>query len=357
MTFFESLKKYSSGEISYRELKDSDDDGFVYDVRDNKESPNKSIIILRFTEDEFFSLFSSEFFSDNYNNQYYIRVALNHRYYDNVFIDSYWGDEEWKEGYILATIDEENKKLLIDILKLIAPSYIKDVTDTNNYGADYSSIANLLSSNFERYCNDITYEYASLYDDTLVKGMRDFILKEFCDPFRGDMIIESSCGTQYYTSVRNLIYLYTLYGDENDCLEILLKKIIGKNSKDYDYDLGEDYYDYYDNRNWDNESFQRVVKSKFESILEDILDNFEPETLKKNSEIYDYLSSKNIEFDKYYKLPTEKFFGENKNIRYMISEVKDGKIFIKFDFRKSFSLTLEQFKNFLYHPDLFGIEN
>ena len=57
MSFLESLKAFSNGEINSRQLRDEDDDDLIYDVRVNQKDLNKSIIVLRFTEDEYFSLF------------------------------------------------------------------------------------------------------------------------------------------------------------------------------------------------------------------------------------------------------------------------------------------------------------
>jgi hypothetical protein len=354
MSFLESLKAFSNGEINSRQLKYDDDDDLIYDVRVNQKDLNKSIIVLRFTEDEYFSLFM-DLDDDNNNNSYYIRVALNSRYYDNVFVDSYWAEEEWNEGYILSMINDENKKILTDILRYIAPSLIKDVS-----GREYKDISNVLESNFEYLTDDMTYEYASLYDETLVLGLRDFIKSNFCNPFKSEMVIESSCGESYYTSVRNLLFLYDNYGDNNDGIKDLLIKIIKQNNKTFEYDLGEDYYDYWSFENWPDERFQNYMKDKLEKMLEKIVDDISPEVLEKNSEINNFLYSKNIRYDEYRRLPAEKFFGDkNVTINYKVTSVSDGKIEVLVQsarYFKKFKITLEQFKNFLYHPTLFGDE-
>ena len=355
MSFLESLKAFSNGEINSRQLRDEDDDDLIYDVRVNQKDLNKSIIVLRFTEDEYFSLFMD--LDDNTNNSFYIRVALNSRYYDNIFVDSYWAEEEWNEGYILNSINDENKKILTDILRYIAPSLINDIS-----GREYKDISNVLESNFEYLTGDITYEYASLYDETLVSGLRDYVKSNFCNPFKSEMVIESSCGERYYTSVRNLLFLYDNYGDNNDGIKELLINIIKQNNKTFEHDLGEDYYDYWSWENWPDERFQNYMKDKLEKMLEKIVDDTPPEILEKNSEINDFLYSKNIRYDEFYKLPSEKFFGdENKSARYKILSVSDGKIEVLvisggFNSTKKFKITLEQFKNFLYHPTLFGDE-
>ena len=48
-------------------------------------------------------------------------------------------------------------------------------------------------------------------------------------------------------------------GDNNDGIKELLINIIKQNNKTFEYDLGEDYYDYWSWENWPDERFQNYI--------------------------------------------------------------------------------------------------
>jgi hypothetical protein len=90
-------------------------------------------------------------------------------------------DSEWDEGYIIDKFNDENTKLLREILKYILPTYVNaDLSD------DYevkSTIAKTLQKMFDRETSDISYEYQSEMDRAAEIGTRNTIESELCDYF------------------------------------------------------------------------------------------------------------------------------------------------------------------------------
>ena len=134
------------------------------------------------------------------------------------------------------------------------------------------------------------------------------------------------------------------------------KEFIKKNNLEIDEDLWDDYYNYYDHKNFDDVTWQRLVSRYLDSIEEIIEDGDFVEEIGKNIEVLDFLEKNNIETGRYNSFPYEKTFGKSSNKKYVINSIENGKLMVTFmnlGDNQKMTMNLENFKTFLYHPELF----
>jgi hypothetical protein len=318
----------------------------------SKRDRGKSILELYFTEEEFLQIFIDD--NDHTNNSFLIRAALGGNYYGYLFVDEYYESEStWLEGYIFNYFNDENKKLVKEILKLSRPSLM----DIDLDGPDADEVGKFFYSFFSDEAGDIGSNYASEYDSALVKGLKDYILKHVCNPFKMFNLIEKSCAEKYYTTVNNFLKVWNLSdSDEQDDVMEMLKNLASKYDLGIEGDLYEDYHSYWDSSYFDEVSFNRNTNTVLERLKDKLIDEFDEFSLKENTKILDKLSNYGYKFDKRYSFPKEKNFGEKSNLTFEFKEVSDGevKIMLYDGIKTTYGwYDYEELINFLFHPELF----
>jgi hypothetical protein len=333
-------------EIDRWKLRDADD-CFSTAVF-NQKNPGKSMIELSFDESEFFDFFE---FTDGDLDKKILTSLFGGRYggYGYEIYDSSWGYEEWKEGYILRNINDENQELLKKIITIASPSILSFKEDEYKY---YQSISKFLSDNFSRESGNITDNYLEQLNEGADKKIKNLAISELGDPFRnyGVIVKGNKYFRNYVTTVSILMSLYSLTGtDKNKSIKELFEKLgksLDLNVGSYD-EVGREAYEI------DEESFNDVVKTNLEKVLEEIEENPEKyEGTRKYGEILQSLDKMGYEIGRYYSLPYDnkknfRIDGINKENLRIILSYNDGKGFE----RRTYSL--EEFNNFLQSPELF----
>jgi hypothetical protein len=144
-----------------------------------------------------------------------------------------------------------------------------------------------------------------------------------------------------------------------------LKDYINEENLWLEYDLGEDYYDYYNHKNFDDVTFQRDVERQLDKIIDKIDEDIDDDVLKKHVELYNFIKQKGYVFGRFYNFPEEKTFGKNTNNNmFKFDKLEDGKVNVSYRISSTryyntanFKLDIDQLKNFLYHPELFSDGN
>jgi hypothetical protein len=141
----------------------------------------------------------------------------------------------------------------------------------------------------------------------------------------------------------------------------MFKNFVQQNDLEIDEDLYDDYYSYYDEKNFDNEGFQREVNRILERLKDRVLEDFEEGHLIEYQKLYDLVKKSGVRIKQWNKFPKEKGFGNELPSMFKIDDFSDGKIIVDYSKTGNFggnniqtmSMNFEDFKNFLYHPELF----
>ena len=311
-------------------------DELIFNVRDN------GIISLKFENDEqYFRLF------DLSDDDIWFLNHLYSSYSDLELFDSYRAEEDWNEGYVFPYFDNENKELMEEIKRLVAPNLnLEDDSQVIEF-------CRLLNDLFSKRVDYIIGDYEVEMDSGMKNSMEKEINKELCDIFLENGIHNTQgCFYKYMTTVDNLIKLYDKYGEKNSDLFTLLKKVGHDKSVDGDY--WNNMYDYMGTNEFDSTSFNRSVKYQLESIISDMEDDDKFANLDEYKKIVSLIGKK-FKYNVWYGRPKD----ENKMMFKVIRvNPENNKIEVEYkakgtmDFKKG-NYDLEQFNNFLYHPELF----
>jgi len=324
------------------------DDCFGHAVFNSK-TPGKSMINLLFDESEFFGFFK---FSEGDDDKGILESIFGSRYggyYGYDIYDSDTIDYDWKEGYILRNINDENEQLLTKIVTIVSPALLKFKDDQDKY---YESVSKFLDDNFSGEAENMKDEYKDLLNNGADEKIKKFAISDIGDPFRdyGVIVKGDKYFSNYVTTVNVLLALYGMTGvDKNASIKDLFEKLgksLDLNIGNYN-EIGRESYEI------DEEKWNDVVKSNLEEILEYIEENPEQfEGTKKYGEILQAIDNMGYNMGEMYPLPFD-----NKK-RFRIEDVNKDNYrinLIHFDGIKGEkrSYSLEEFNNYLQSPELF----
>ena len=164
-------------------------DELIFNVRDN------GIISLKFENDEqYFRLF------DLSDDDIWFLNNLYSSYSNLELFDNYRAEEDWNEGYVFPYFDNENKELMEEIKRLVAPNL--------NLQDDSQAIefCRLLNDLFSKRVDYIIGDYEVEMDSGMKNSMEKEINKELCDIFLENGINNTQgCFYKYMTSVHAII--------------------------------------------------------------------------------------------------------------------------------------------------------
>jgi hypothetical protein len=303
------------------------------------------MIELHFDESEFFEFFKFKNGSDDRNVLNYI---FNGAYGYEIYNDD-WSYYEWKEGYILKMINDENEKLLNKIINYVSPDILQyQKNDTDKY---FQNAADFLYDNFYSEISSIIDNLQEELNENSENSIKEAAIEDIGDPFNdfGIFVKGDTYFNTYMTTVTILLRLFELYGEVNFTLPELFEKL----GNDLNYRIGNYYEIGRDTYDFNQEKFQETVKESFDKILEEIFDDPEKyEGARKYDEVLQTLNKMGYEIGKFYKLPY------NKSDSFRIRDVNKENLRITLDHFigdegtvKSYSL--EEFNNFLNSPELF----
>lgn len=228
-------------------------DKIIGEIKFNSSSPNNSIVVIEFNDDEdFLNIFDLDS-DDVYEWRYYMSD------YSNVDYDTYRYTEDWEEGdFFQYAFDDQNKEKLINIVRTFFPSV--DPSDTKKI----SGLANEIDSNV---VDRIVDEYASEWENCIYNNSRDEIRSELDNPFVKFGIKQKALAYKYEATVGVLLTWYKQLKSEDVDLGGLLKELIDKFDKNYRGNWAELRYNG-DCPDWDNERYQSYVSDQLDKIIE-----------------------------------------------------------------------------------------
>jgi hypothetical protein len=330
------LSKIVRGEeVSAREMENADD--AIYDFKYSTKNPFKSLVTLRFDEEDYIGLFNP---SDE-DMWYYNNITSSYNSYE--WEDDYQAKQDFAEGYLLAFFNDENLIKVKQILSIIEPSSVPLETDDQK-----SSAGEKLLDMFNREIDDIVSDYVAEMNQCKTRAFIKTMNDTLCNPFFNYGIFTKYCFREYFTSVNLLVSLYDSMGDKTLTISELLFKIGSEmNLADWAEYMYETQCD-----DFDEESFDKYTSDNLDKILEKLEDESQYVDIYEYSELYKRLDSKYKINNRYETKSGREFFyrginPENNRILVQVFKKEDG------GGLEDRSYTEEEFNNFLVSPELF----
>ena len=315
--------------------------------RDNEENVTLNLD-FNGRNNDYFDLFD---WNEGDGDRMYLDIALS-SYSMGDFFDSYYAEEEWKDGYMYPYFDDEQMKRLQTYMKIINPKLYECTLGLKEYGNDDCKIkvSEFLSKTFDNAVDNITSEYTYDMNADTEQGITEYLKKYYSDMFAQYGL--PMTGTFYKKTVKldDLIKAYQKYNPKfNLSIYGLLKKIITVENIDAPQ-IADNIYEF---RNSDYEY------SSTYNAIEKLLDTME-ETINENENItgdyidhYDFIK-KLGGFDKWFVMPGDDRYNlkisdldmEDDRVTFAINTVGKGDM-------KKMRLPFEKFKDFIYNLQLF----
>ncbi len=319
-------------------------DNLIGGFRFNKNNPGNSKITIKFDDTEdYLKLFDI----DEYDIRF-IESLVGSGYYgsDEQFYSYDMSNEDWKQGYLLRDFNEKNLAKVKEIIQMLSPELLNKTDD--DY---YEGVSKLLMDNFEGEIDYITSKYAQLRNDCSAETARNEIVGELENPFMNFGIFEVSQFYKYVTTINVLLGLFNMSGKKNGGIRDVFEYL----GKDKNFGPYEEYRFEYGCDDFDNESFQNEVERNLDKISEKLEDSNIFVDIDEYRKILNTITPK-YEFRRSYPLPKDK----TKTFSIISIDPKTNKILVQYNNYKGLqgkqerrNLSLEEFNNFLYHPELF----
>lgn len=338
--FLKTLRDFVRGRVSSGDLEDSDD--AILNVKDGNPL-GQSIITIDFGSDE--KVYNAMDLSDD---DIWFLNAMNSYYSDYNFMDSYQVESDFKDGYtVYQDLDKENREKIKQIASIIIPNKEYDIE-----GEDYRiELSKTLLDLFERQMDYILGEYHSEKENEMQTTAKKGISKEMGDFFESIGFSVKRPYDELNTTAANLLMWAARLNIQKIDAISLFNRIVEFNGTGRLGGWYENTYEFQDDENFDNISFNRNAGRELDNIIE---------KLESDNNIQDFLDfRKRIESK--YKMNTWYALPKDKEIKFKVfgfdrENMKvDVQITANFKGSKSFSLSEEGFKNLLYQPELFDI--
>ena len=343
-----ALRNFSKGKITTNDLFDMDET--IDDIR-VRNPLGQSLITIKLGEKEKFL----EEIGLSTDDAWFRDVIMSSYGNGFEFTDSYTMNEDFNEGYIFEyDLNEENTQTLKGIAgRLISNEKVN--LDDDEYR---KKLHGLMLDIFPREIDYIISDYSIEKDNEMNQVAKESIKGEFDDKL-DEMGIDLS-----YDMDEATITLADLFSEAlqlnlfNSSAQEMVTKII---SNKLGSDVGgwyENNYEYRDQSKFDTESFNRTVENQFEKIIEKMDEDSDSEyTIKDYIEFRARVLNK-FKMKTWYETPKDKdiifsikdFEPENMSI---ILTIKDRGTQVL----KDIKLDEENFKQFLYQPSLFKLED
>jgi hypothetical protein len=316
----------------------------------NRDNEDNVTLNLDFNgrDNDYFDLFE---WNEGDGDRMYLDISLS-SYGTGEIFDSYYGEEEWKEGYMYSYFDDEQMKRLQTYMKIINPKLYECTLGLKEYGNDDCKIkvSEFLSKTFENAVDNITSEYTYDMNVDAERGIKEYLERDYSNMFAEYGL--PMTGTFYKKTVKldDLIKTYQKYNPKfNIGIYGLLRRIINLENIDPP-SIADSVYEFRTNN---------YEYSSTNSAIEKLLDTME-ETINENENItgnyidhYDFIK-KLGGFDEWFVMPGDNRYNlkisdldmEDDRVTFAINTVGKGDM-------KKMRLPFEKFKDFIYNLQLF----
>jgi hypothetical protein len=260
-------------------------------------------VMLFFDPADYFKLFKHQLY--DYSIQQLESFAGSSYGRRTEWTDSYTAEEDWKEGYVLQSLNDDNLEKLDKIIGVVASPLLQQKDELmkdyrNNYYSKCSEVLNAHNWFIEKMTDE--YQYAT--DDAYTVGIEKGVNDEYCDVLQPLGIESKVCFRKYYTSVDNMLLLYEKYGSPQKSIRAVITAAIDEEI--LVSDIFENYYEYKD-----DDTFNSRFNYESEKLLDEFYENLVDEEdgvfddIQEYQKIVDYVVNK-IGFNVKKDIPTLK---------------------------------------------------
>jgi hypothetical protein len=343
-----ALRNFSKGKITTNDLYGMDDT--IEDIRVRNPLGQSGITIKLGKKEDFLEEIGLS------NDDAWFRDVVMSSYGNGFeFTDSYSVEEDFKEGYIFEyDLNEENTETLKGIAGRLIPGEEANF-DNDEYR---QKLHRLLLDIFPRELDYILSDYSIEKDNEMNQVAKESIKAEFDDKL-DEMGVDLS-----YDMDEATITLADLFSEAlqlnlfNSSAQEMVTKIISNKLGSNVGGWYENNYEFRDDSKFDKESFNRTVENQFEKIIEKMDEDSDSEYT-----IKDYIEFRARVLNKF-KMKTWYETPKDKDIIFSIKDFQpeDMTVILTVKDRgtqslKDIKLDEENFKQFLYQPSLFKLED
>jgi hypothetical protein len=149
----------------------------------NRDNDDNVTLNLDFNgrDNDYFDLFE---WNEGDGDRMYLDISLS-SYGTGEIFDSYYAEEEWKDGYLFSNFDDEQMKRLQTYMKIINPKLYECTLGLKEYGNDDCKIkvSEFLSKTFEKAVDNITSEYTYDMNADTEQGIREYLENDYSNMF------------------------------------------------------------------------------------------------------------------------------------------------------------------------------
>jgi hypothetical protein len=344
---FIALRRYVRGKISARELMEADPSIVHISEYSNHGLSKLTIKVFR-DENSIFRLLNL-----GEDDVWFYRVINGNETYD--FYDYSTSYEDFKNGHgCWYYFDEENKNLINKICSyFLSEPFDIDSEDSRAKCAEI--LSEMFRVDVESIISDFTNESNYSLNKATEVGMDLEIKKELNEiGIESDNIKSIYEGTLVFT-VGELIALYVRSGD----VHFTIKDFFVNLSENANINAGgwyEDYYQFEYDKYFDNDSFNRTVNNNLNDIVEKLESEDDSQEFKTFLDDIKNVTKK-FKHNVWYSLPKNdkyvfRIIGYDKESLRLRIELKKQSSHL----RKTINISIENFYNLLYQPELFDFE-
>ena len=319
-------------------------------------SIENNVVKIKFKEgyEEFFnSLFPDDV--DDYDMG--ILHSIYASYSDNwEFEDWYTVGEDWTEGYLFGTINNDDLPRFLKLVSILYPEEYVEFKEAPY--AEHPKLASKINDSFESDVDRIIHEIYYSKNREKALAVRNYVNDEYCDMFKSQGFDTNSCFYTYEINISNLLLFLAKYSPKGTILDAM-KKYVEVKGIEPPSELNEVAYNYTGNE-MSEEEYYGDIHSSWSKLL-DNMEEFVEESFEDPEQTVEDLQNKLAFIDKilkkfklneFYEIPSGGGFFAIKNWNVIEDTIT---IIVKSENGESSkrTLQLDEFYPFLYNYKLF----
>jgi len=207
-----------------------------------------------------------EWDASNYDRMYYGNWDFYSECQDRAY-------DDWREGYTLGYLCNEAGVRLRELLKIIAPNLVENISEDGKRIDGEGQITGILDKYFKNIGDEIDEIVCMGKDRAVSSGAQELMKNTYCDGLKQFGIENwgksnfTNCFRTYFITWGNLVQLYIDKGDFDENVLDLLFSAIERGFNNHP----PEYYEI-ELQIWDNEIFESETCEKLEDLMDEYIE-------------------------------------------------------------------------------------